>query len=155
VVEAIRSEVGNDYHLQIKINAADYHDDYFLNFGKGNTLQEGIQVARWLEQAGVDALHISVGSQFPHPRNPIGPLPVESAAGTYTSMIDSGRLSFVNYLSFRYRFFRPVVKWLWARKQPTISEGINLEVCKASRMRSVYQYFARAGFRQPPLSGQP
>ncbi|WP_138484229.1 NADH:flavin oxidoreductase [Dyadobacter bucti] len=147
VVEAIRSEVGNDYHLQIKINAADYHDDYFLNFGKGNTLQEGIQVARWLEQAGVDALHISVGSQFPHPRNPIGPLPVESAAGTYTSMIDSGRLSFVNYLSFRYRLFRPVVKWLWARKQPTISEGINLEVCKAIKNEVSIPVLCTGGFQ--------
>jgi 2,4-dienoyl-CoA reductase-like NADH-dependent reductase (Old Yellow Enzyme family) len=59
VVEAIREKVGNDYHLQVKMNAVDHHNDYFLNFGKGNTLDEGITVARWLEKAGVDALHVS------------------------------------------------------------------------------------------------
>ncbi len=34
VVREIRKEVGRDYHLQVKFNAADYHNDYFLNFGR-------------------------------------------------------------------------------------------------------------------------
>ena len=36
----------------------------------GNTLDESVQVCKWLVEAGVDAIHVSTGSFFPHPRNP-------------------------------------------------------------------------------------
>ena len=42
----------------------------------GNTLEESIQVCRWLEEAGVDGFHVSTGGAFPHPRNPAGKLPL-------------------------------------------------------------------------------
>lgn len=147
VVREVRKEIGRDYHLQVKFNAADYHDDYFLNFGKGNTLDEGAQVAQWLEAEGVDALHVSVGSQFPHPRNPIGPLPVETAVDTYTSMIRSGRLSYLNYLSFRSGFLRPLIKWLWARKQPSAMEGVNLIECSRIRRAVSIPVLCTGGFQ--------
>ena len=38
----------------------------------GNTLAEAVQVCKWLVEAGVDAIHVSTGSFFPHPRNPAG-----------------------------------------------------------------------------------
>ena len=41
----------------------------------GNTVEESLQVCRWLEEAGVDYLHVSVGGGFPHPRNPAGRYP--------------------------------------------------------------------------------
>jgi 2,4-dienoyl-CoA reductase-like NADH-dependent reductase (Old Yellow Enzyme family) len=151
VVEAVRAETGDDYHFQVKMNAADHHDDYFLNFGKGNTLNEGITVARWLEKAGVDALHVSVGSQFPHPRNPIGPLPVESAAITYPAMIPSGHLSFWNYLTFRYKIFWPLIQWLWRRKQPDVMEGINLAQCKAIKDAVTIPVLCTGGFQTASL----
>ncbi|MGV3603267.1 MAG: NADH:flavin oxidoreductase [Dyadobacter fermentans] len=147
VVRAIRAEVGDDYHLQVKINAADHHDDFFLNSGSGNTLAEGIQVAQWLEAAGVDALHISTGSQFPHPRNPIGPLPAESAVDTYTAMIGSGRLAFLNYLSFRFLPTRVLAKWLWARKQPLLREGVNLAECRAIKEAVTIPVLCTGGFQ--------
>ena len=31
-----------------------------------------MQVCRWLEEAGADAIHVSAGSTFPHPLNPAG-----------------------------------------------------------------------------------
>lgn len=151
VVAAIRSEVGDDYHLQVKINAADHHDDYFLNFGKGNSLADGVQVARWLEEAGVDALHISTGSQFPHPRNPVGPLPAESALDTYTAMIRSGRLSLVNYLAFKFGLSRALVKWLWVRKQPIEKEGINLAESRAIRQAVNIPVLCTGGFQSAPV----
>ena len=56
VVHAVRAEVGDDYHLQFKISAIDDNDALFPWEKKGNTLEESVQVCRWLEEAGVDAL---------------------------------------------------------------------------------------------------
>ena len=65
VVRAVRAEVGADFHFQVKMNGVDYNDALEPWQAVGNTLEESIQVARWLEAAGVDALHISTGSFFP------------------------------------------------------------------------------------------
>ena len=104
IVRAIRQRVGSDFHLQMKISAED-HDDALALFGKGpsgNTLAESVQVCQWLVEAGVDALHVSVGSFFPHPRNPAGAdLPVEDLAQTYDTMVSSGERTFLNFLLFR------------------------------------------------------
>ena len=74
IVKAIRARVGNDFHLQMKISAHEFDDALALfRLGpSGNTLEESIQVCKWLVEAGVDALHVSTGSFFPHPRNPAG-----------------------------------------------------------------------------------
>src|SRR4030095_14533892 len=104
IVKAIRARVGNDFHLQMKISATEYNDAIaFFGLGpSGNTWEESVQVCKWLEAAGVDAIHVSVGSFFPHPRNPAGiDLPVEELAKTYDSMISSGDRAFKNYLIFR------------------------------------------------------
>ncbi len=64
----------------MKISATD-HDDALALFGRGpsgNTRRRLGQVCQWLVEAGVDAIHVSIGSFFPHPRNPAGvDLPVE------------------------------------------------------------------------------
>jgi hypothetical protein len=61
-----------------------------------------VQVCRWLEEEGVDAIHVSAGSFFPHPKNPKGiDLPVEDLAATYDTMISSGSRGLRNYLLFR------------------------------------------------------
>jgi 2,4-dienoyl-CoA reductase (NADPH2) len=103
VVRAIRAKVGRDFHLQMKISAQDFDDALaFLNIGpSGNTLEESVQVAKWLVEAGVDALHVSTGSFFPHPRNPAGSdLPVEDLAKSYDTMVSSGERTFANFLLF-------------------------------------------------------
>ena len=49
----------------------------------GNTLEESIQVCQWLGEAGVDAIHVSTGSFFPHPKNPAGGSAGRRAGKTY------------------------------------------------------------------------
>jgi 2,4-dienoyl-CoA reductase (NADPH2) len=103
IVKAIRARVGRDFHLQMKISAQDF-DDALALFGRGpsgNTLEESVQVCKWLEEAGVDAFHVSTGSFFPHPRNPAGAdLPVEDLARSYDTMISNGERTFANFLLF-------------------------------------------------------
>ena len=103
IVKAIRARVGNDFHLQMKISATEY-DDALALFGRGpsgNTVADSIKVCQWLVEAGVDAIHVSTGSFFPHPKNPAGvDLPVEDLAKSYDTMISSGERTFANFLLF-------------------------------------------------------
>lgn len=55
VVTAIRERVGNAYPVMAKINSEDFVDG-------GMTRAEGLLVAQWLEQAGLDALELSGGT---------------------------------------------------------------------------------------------
>jgi 2,4-dienoyl-CoA reductase (NADPH2) len=103
IVKAIRARVGRDFHLQMKISATEYNDALlFLKFeGSGNTVQESAQVCKWLVDAGVDAIHVSTGSAFPHPRNPAGAdIDVKLLAGTYAQLAASGSNTFRNLLFF-------------------------------------------------------
>ena len=129
VVKAIRARVGNDFHLQMKISVHE-HNDAIATFGmgpSGNTWEESVQVCKWLEQAGVDAIHVSVGSFFPHPRNPAGvDLPAEELAKTYDGMISSGDLAFRNYLLFRSLPGLARRQWVDAGPRPENIEGANL-----------------------------
>ncbi|MBV9611475.1 MAG: hypothetical protein JO091_03345, partial [Acidobacteriaceae bacterium] len=75
IIQAIRRTVGTDFHLQAKLNAVDFADALYPWEKKGNTLAEGIQVAKWAEEAGIDAIHVSIGSIFPHPLLPPGGFP--------------------------------------------------------------------------------
>lgn len=102
IVRAIRQRVGADFHLQVKISAVEHNDALQPRDHPGNTLDDAIEVCRWLEEEGVDAIHVSTGSFFPHPRNPKGTdLPVEDLAATYDTMISSGSRGLLNYLLFR------------------------------------------------------
>jgi 2,4-dienoyl-CoA reductase-like NADH-dependent reductase (Old Yellow Enzyme family) len=126
VIRQIRKEVGSDFHLQVKINAVDYNNAVIPWEKKGNTLEDSIQVCKWMEEAGVDAIHVSTGSLFPHPRNPIGGLPADVISRTYDSMISSGIFTFRNLLLMRYRLLRPIFRYLWNRQRGDVIEGVNL-----------------------------
>jgi 2,4-dienoyl-CoA reductase-like NADH-dependent reductase (Old Yellow Enzyme family) len=103
IVKAIRARVGDDFHLQMKISATEF-DDAVALFGRGpsgNTVTDSVKVCQMLVDAGVDAIHVSAGSFFPHPRNPAGKdLPVEDLAKSYDTMISSGERTFLNFLIF-------------------------------------------------------
>ena len=128
IVRAIRAEVGRDFHLQMKISAIDYNDALLDDEPKGNTLEDSIEVCRLLEAEGVDAIHVSSGSFFPHPRNPAGTLPIEELRKTYDTLISSGLLTGRNYLLFKGRltgnFFKR--RWEEARGDFRHIEGMNL-----------------------------
>ena len=65
VFEAVRTEVGNDYPVGIRINGEDFT-------ASGSTLLQSTRVARRFARLGVDYISVSAGSRFedaapPHP----------------------------------------------------------------------------------------
>lgn len=54
IIKSIRSVVGSDYPIAVRLGACDYTDG-------GSTLEDSITAAKLLEQAGVDLLDISGG----------------------------------------------------------------------------------------------
>jgi 2,4-dienoyl-CoA reductase (NADPH2) len=115
VIRAIRQEVGNDFHLQFKISAVDHNNAVTFWEQPGNAIADSIQICQWAEAAGADAIHVSTGSLFPHPLNPIGEFAFETIENTYDAMISSGGYGFRNFLLFRYPLLRPIFALLWHR----------------------------------------
>ena len=119
VIEEVQKTVGKDFPLIVKVTGHDYHGAAsILPREPGNGIEEAVQIAKWVEAAGVHAIHVSTGNMFPHPLNPAGPMPTTIAKRTYQSLISSGRRTFVNFLVFRYTLTRPLVAWLWRKTQP-------------------------------------
>ncbi|MDQ3851156.1 MAG: NADH:flavin oxidoreductase [Actinomycetota bacterium] len=149
VIRAIRAEVGPDFHVQSKISAVDYNDAIFPWEPKGTTLQDTVQVCRWLEEAGVDALHVSAGNMFPHPRNPAGEFPVETAAKTYQVLLAGGTHTLRNYLVFRTPGLRKGFKWAWERTVPPLDqiEGINLHNARVIKQSVSVPVICTGGFQ--------
>jgi len=147
IVRAIRREAGNDFHLQVKISAVDDNNAVIFWEKKGNTLADTMQICRWLEEAGVEALHISTGSFFPHPNNPPGTLAVDQAYRTYDTMISSGRYAFRNYLLMRYRLLRPIFYFLWNRARRKTIEGLNVEYARAIKQQVKIPVLCTGGFQ--------
>ncbi|WP_299441379.1 NADH:flavin oxidoreductase [uncultured Rhodospira sp.] len=147
VIAAIRETVGRDFHLQVKLSAVD-HNNIIPWEGKGNTLADTVQVARWCEAAGADALHVSTGSLFPHPLNPPGDLPLEVLAVTYDAMISSGIHGFRNFLLFRYPALRPIFRWLWFRlKGDRDNEAISLNEARVIKQAVSIPVISTGGYQ--------
>ena len=126
LIAAIRAKVGHDFYLGIKINSRDNHNAgmFPLDWKKGNTVDDAVQVAPWLEAAGVDAIHVSQGSTFPHPLNPPGSLDWAYAALVYPSMLAVGKHPMRNYLLMRWPAFRWILRLMWSRRQHFIQRGL-------------------------------
>jgi 2,4-dienoyl-CoA reductase (NADPH2) len=147
VVAEIRKQVGDDFHVQVKINGADYANAVFPWAGKGNTVEDTIQICRWLEEAGVDAVHISGGSSFPHPFNPPGGFPVDWALRTFDIMLSSGVYTFQRYLLFRYRPLRFLFNWFWNHSKPDMVEGINADAAREIKRHLKIPVLVTGGFQ--------
>ncbi len=143
IVRAIRQEVGDNFHLQAKISVREFNNIIPPWQKSGNTLEESIQICQWLEEDGIDALHISRGSTFPHPLLPSGPFPLRMLRYTYDTMISSGgKTSFRNYILFRYPSLWPIFQWFWGRLPKKVErdyqqpiKGLEIEA------KSLDQYF--------------
>ena len=133
IVQAIRKRVGRDFHLQMKISATEYNNALLQQEKPGNVLEDSIQVCQWLKEDGVDAIHVSSGASFPHPKNPAGDLPIAELQKTYDSLISSGVLALRNYLLFRGRLTGELFKESWerARGPKDAIEGLNLPDARA------------------------
>jgi 2,4-dienoyl-CoA reductase-like NADH-dependent reductase (Old Yellow Enzyme family) len=151
VIAAIRAEVGRDFHLQVKISAIDLN--HVLPWsGRGNTLAETIEVCRWVETAGADAIHVSIGSLFPHPLNPPGDFSFETIASTYDAMLSAGVDTFRNYLLFRYPALRWIFRWLWFRmKRGYPVEGVGLAEARAIKDAVAIPVISTGGFQRASL----
>jgi 2,4-dienoyl-CoA reductase-like NADH-dependent reductase (Old Yellow Enzyme family) len=148
IVRAIRREAGDDFHLQVKISAVDHNNAVIFWEKKGNTLEDSIQVSKWVQEAGADAIVVSTGSMFPHPRNPAGGLPVDVASETYDSMLSSGLYTFRNYLLARYKLGRPIFRALWNRTVRNVTvEGISLEDARAIKRAVTIPVLCTGGFQ--------
>ncbi|MEO0989973.1 MAG: NADH:flavin oxidoreductase [Pseudomonadota bacterium] len=147
VIVAIREKCGPDFHLQVKLSATD-HNNVLPWEGKGNTLADTVEVAKWCEAVGADAIHVSTGSLFPHPLNPPGDLPLEILAVTYDAMISSGVSGFRNFLLFRYPALRPIFRWIWFRmKKGRPIEGVGLDEARAIRAAVSIPVISTGGYQ--------
>jgi 2,4-dienoyl-CoA reductase (NADPH2) len=145
VIRAIRAEVGNDFHLQVKYSAIDHHDAPLFWQKKGNTIEDGIKIGQLAEEAGADALHISTGSMFPHPRNPPGDFPLDVATETYDAMLSSGSRVLRNYILFRW--FPALSRFLWHRTAGRDPEGVSLEDARAVKQHVKIPVISTGGFQ--------
>jgi 2,4-dienoyl-CoA reductase (NADPH2) len=138
IVRAIRREVGQDFHLQMKINAVDHNDWLYPWQKKGNTLDETKKICRMLldDGRGVDAFHVSSGSTFPHPRNPPGDLPLQELVRWYDGMLSQGTRTHLNYWIFSHRPTARLFLALWRWRRGKIIEGINAAYAKELRRTS-------------------
>jgi 2,4-dienoyl-CoA reductase-like NADH-dependent reductase (Old Yellow Enzyme family) len=126
IIEAIRAKVGPTFHLQLKISAEDHGNALYPWEGKGNTLDESVQLCQWAKEDGVDAIHVSSGNTFPHPTNPPGDWPVEHAARWYDSMLSQGIYTRWVYFLLTNRATRPLFRWWWTHRRGSVVEAINL-----------------------------
>jgi 2,4-dienoyl-CoA reductase (NADPH2) len=126
VVAAIRRTVGDDFHLQVKLSTTEMANAMVTSENRGNTIKDSVRVARWLEEAGVDAIHVSSGAFFPHPRNPAGDLPINALVKTYDSLISSGTKTFRNFIFFRGKLISDSLRKRWRKEAGKIIEGVNL-----------------------------
>lgn len=135
IVRAIRREVGQDFHLQMKINAVDHNDWLYPWIKKGNTLEDTRKICRMLldDGKGVDAFHISSGSTFPHPRNPPGDLPIQELIRWYDGMLSQGTRARLNYWVFNHKITAKLFLALWKWRRGRIIEGINAGYAKVLR----------------------
>jgi 2,4-dienoyl-CoA reductase-like NADH-dependent reductase (Old Yellow Enzyme family) len=147
IARAIRAKVGNDFHLQMKISAVEYNNALAPFEPSGNTLEESVQVCQWLEQAGVDAFHVSTGSSFPHPKNPPGDMPISEFLRNYDSMISSGTHTFRNYLLFRDAITSQIFHARWISARGDRIEGVNLPDAHAIKQAVGVPVICTGGFQ--------
>jgi 2,4-dienoyl-CoA reductase-like NADH-dependent reductase (Old Yellow Enzyme family) len=147
IVRAIRRKVGQDFHLQVKISTTEMANAMVPGEPRGNTIQDSVQVCKWLEQEGVDALHVSSGSFFPHPRNPVGDLPIDEFVKTYDSMISSGTKTFRNFIFFKGQLTSEFFQSRWRKEAGKVFEGVNLADAAAVKASVGIPVICTGGFQ--------
>jgi 2,4-dienoyl-CoA reductase-like NADH-dependent reductase (Old Yellow Enzyme family) len=147
IVRAIRAAVGHDFHLQAKISATEMANAMVPGEPRGNTIQDSVPVCRWLEQEGVDAIHVSSGSFFPHPRNPVGGLPIDELIKTYDSLIASGTKTLRNYIFFKGTLSGEFFRKRWEKEAGKVFEGVNLADSNAIKRAVGIPVICTGGFQ--------
>jgi 2,4-dienoyl-CoA reductase-like NADH-dependent reductase (Old Yellow Enzyme family) len=147
-VRAIRAEVGRDFCLGFKISVEEAPRELLPWLGKHNSVEDVVRVCRWLEEAGIDYLHVSAGTGFPHPRNPAGSFPAKEVVRSYDMLLSSGRYAFRNYLAFRIWPSSAIFRWWWERPGRRLGiEGINLPGSRAVKQAVSIPVLCTGGFQ--------
>jgi 2,4-dienoyl-CoA reductase-like NADH-dependent reductase (Old Yellow Enzyme family) len=152
-LRAVRRGVGDDFHVQVKISVREDADAFLFWLKSGNSLDESIQVCRWLEEAGADAIHVSAGSTFPHPLNPAGDLPLRDVRDNYDGMISSGSAAFRNYVLYRLPVINRLMQRRWSRPRERV-EGMNLPEARAVKKAVSIPVLCTGGFQTASLVRQ-
>jgi 2,4-dienoyl-CoA reductase (NADPH2) len=147
IVRAIRAKVGAGFHLQAKISATESCNAMNPGEPRGNTIKDSVQVAKWLEQAGVDAIHVSAGGYFPHPRNPAGDLPIDEFVKVYDSMLSSGNNTWRNYNLIRVEPSASLFRDQWLKNRGKVIEGVNLADAAAIKKAVNIPVICTGGFQ--------
>jgi len=145
-VRAVRAAVGDDFHLQVKISATERANAFLFWLRRGNTIEDSVQVCRWLEEAGADAIHVSAGSTFPHPLNPAGGMPLREVRDNYDGLISSGVHAFRNYLLYRTPLVNKLMQRRWQRPADEV-EGANLPDARAIKAAVSIPVLCTGGFQ--------
>jgi 2,4-dienoyl-CoA reductase (NADPH2) len=148
VVRAIRAEVGDDFCLGFKISVEEAPRELLPWLRQGNGVGDVVQVCSWLEEAGVDYIHVSAGTGFPHPRNPAGRFPARDVVRTYDMLLSSGWRAIRNYIAFKMWPFSAGFRWWWERPSQRLGiEGINLAGSRAVKQRLAIPVLCTGGFQ--------
>jgi 2,4-dienoyl-CoA reductase-like NADH-dependent reductase (Old Yellow Enzyme family) len=147
IVRSIRQRCGRDFHLQMKISATENNNAMVTGEARGNTIADSVEVCRWLEAEGVDAIHVSNGSFFPHPRNPAGDLPVDVFLRVYDSMISSGTKTLRNYLILNNDLTGRLFQRRWEKERGDVIEGLNLPDAAAIKQAVSIPVICTGGFQ--------
>jgi len=146
IVQEIRRVVGRDFHLQMKISATEDANAMAPWEADGNNVDDAIKVCQWLEGDGVDAIVVSGGASFPHPRNPPGFFPLREAAHVYESMLSSGSRTLRNYIAFNTPAGK-LFKAAWEHARGPVIEGINLPDAKKIKQAVNIPVLCTGGFQ--------
>ena len=74
IIERIHAECGEDFPVQVLMNAIEENDESMGDNAALNTMEDGIEIAKQLEQAGVASLHLRLGTLEQHATQFLGDL---------------------------------------------------------------------------------
>jgi 2,4-dienoyl-CoA reductase-like NADH-dependent reductase (Old Yellow Enzyme family) len=158
VLAAVRAEVGRDFFVSMKLSGRDEHNAFTAPFVRrvGNTIDDTMQLSRWLADGGLDAIHVSQGDSFPHPLVPAGLLPADDSRYSLAGLYYEGtRVPFTFFL-MQFAVFRRIFEWNWGRRMPFKKngrlipekiEGMNQDDAAAIRKASGLPVFCVGGWQ--------
>ena len=99
---------------------------------RATTIEDSVQVCRWLEEAGVDAIHVSRGQPPSRTRATRPGLAVKDFVNTYDTALSNGSQTLPNYLALPHVAAQPLLPLAVGAGRPQHGiEGINLAEARA------------------------
>ncbi len=118
VLATVRAEIGRDFFVSMKLSGRDEHNAFMAPFVRdvGNTIDDTMQVSRWLAEVGLDAIHVSQGDTFPHPLVPAGLLPADDSRYSLAGLFYEGTRVPLTFFLMQFAVFRRLFEWNWGRR---------------------------------------